>query len=433
MKRVMYFTFIVACLGIISGCSDFTGLTGSLKDLSTNWDAPKGSVSIAEAKQTGLPVIYINTENKQPITSKETYLNGTVEIYDSVDSDNNLPKTDTQIRGRGNASWLEYGKKPYRLKFIEKQKLFGRTKAKSWVLLANAADKTLLRNTIAFEMGRRFDLPFTNHYIPVELVLNGEHRGSYLLTEQVQTGKGRVDIVDDYDGVEDIADEYLVELDNYYDEEPKFRTATIPFPVMIKTPETEAIKLGFGDNFVKESLNEFVDTLFADSFPNNGYRDLIDTDTFVKYIMVQEYLQNGDFWLLNSVYLYKNEPGEAHDKISAGPIWDMSNTIGNPNERRPSGGKKGLGSILFERFFDDPAFSARYKELWDTYNSANGKMTTMPTFIDEQADKLAKSWQLDRKLWEGVDYGADYYKGTIIADLQSWWQQRIAFMNGVIK
>ncbi|MDR1971935.1 MAG: CotH kinase family protein, partial [Treponema sp.] len=125
-------------------------------------------------------------------------------------------------------------KKPYRLKFIEKQKLFGLTKAKSWVLLANAGDKTLIRNSIAFEMGQRFDLPFTNHYIPVELVLNGEYRGSYLLTEQIQTGKGRVDIVDDYDEDEDMADEYLVELDNYYDEEPKFRTSTVPFPVMIK-------------------------------------------------------------------------------------------------------------------------------------------------------------------------------------------------------
>jgi hypothetical protein len=329
---------------------------------------------------------------------------------------------------------MEYGKKPYRLKFIEKQKLFGLTKAKSWVLLANASDGTLMRNSIAFEMGQRFDLPFTNHYIPVELVLNGEYRGSYLLTEQVQTGKGRVDIVDDYDEDEDIADEYLVELDNYYDEDPKFRTSTVPIPVMIKTPETEAFKLGFGDNFVKTSLNEFVGALFADSFPNNGYRDLIDIDTFVKYIMIQEYLQNSDFWSLNSVYLYKNETGQAHDKISAGPIWDMSNTIGNPNERRPSGsGKKGLGSILFERFFDDPVFSARYKELWDSYTAAGGAITTMPAFIDEQAGKLAESWRLDRELWEGVNYGADYYKETIIGDLKVWWQQRIAFMSGAIK
>jgi hypothetical protein len=85
-----------------------------------------------------------------------------------------------------------------------------------------------------------------------------------------------------------MADEYLVELDNYYDEEPKFRTSTVPFPVMIKIPETEAFKFGFGDNFVKTSLNEFVANLFADSFPDNGYRDLIDMDTFVKYIMVQD-------------------------------------------------------------------------------------------------------------------------------------------------
>ncbi|MDR1971936.1 MAG: hypothetical protein LBQ46_08430 [Treponema sp.] len=111
MKKAMCFTLITACLGIISGCGDFTGLSGSIRDLSTNWNTPKGSVSVTEAERTGLPVIYINTANREPIFSKETYINATVEIKDSAASENNVPETETQIRGRGNSSWADFEKK----------------------------------------------------------------------------------------------------------------------------------------------------------------------------------------------------------------------------------------------------------------------------------------------------------------------------------
>jgi hypothetical protein len=400
----------------ILGCD---GLSATVQDLMTleNWNDPKGYVN-PDTLDTGLPIVKIDTVNRQTITSKEDYLTATITITDPDNDDNNLSTT-TEIRGRGNSSWRNYGKKPYRLKFFEKQKLFGLKKAKSWVLLANAADDTMLQNILAFEMGTRFNLLYTNHYIPVELILNGEYRGSYLLTEQVQVGEGRVDIDEDSG--------YLVELDNYYDEEPKFKTVPVPFPVMIKSPET--IPNGFGDNFVKTSINGLVGKLFADSYPENGYRDLINMDTFVNYIMIQEFLRNSDFWSLNSVYMYKHGTPDA--KISAGPLWDMSNTLGNPYERRPAHkeGHRGLGEVFFGKFFDDPEFVKAYKEKWNEHYDII--VNQMPVFIDEMAEKLSESRKMDYLLWNGTEPEDSYYT-NIIANLKIWWNVRVDFMNGAI-
>jgi hypothetical protein len=413
MKRILSFTIALAISFIILGCD---GLTATVQDLMMleNWNDPKGYVDPDTLNTTGLPIVRIDTVNGKDITNKVDYLTADIKI---TNSDNDLTTT-TEIRGRGNTSWRNNGKKPYRLKFFEKQKLFGLTKAKSWVLLANAADDTMIKNIIAFEMGQRFGLPYTNHYIPVELVLNGEYRGSYLLTEQVQVGSGRVDIDEDTG--------YLIELDNYYDEEPKFKTAPIPFPVMIKSPET--IPNGFGDNFVKTSINELVGKMFADSFPENGYRDLINMDTFVNYIMIQEFLENSDFWSLNSVYVYKD--GEPNSKICAGPLWDMDRILGNPNERRTANSDfTPLGEVFFGRFFADPVFVAAYKAKWNEHYDIIANQ--MPAFIVDMADKLAQSRKMDYLLWQGTDPGDSYYD-DIIDDLQTWWSERVDFMNGAI-
>jgi hypothetical protein len=141
-----------------------------------------------EKIDTGLPVIRINTRNGKAITSKEEYISARIEIIDPHNSVNNI-KTEVDIRGRGNTTW-NAPKKPYRLRFPQKQAVFGLAPAKSWVLLANYQDTTLILNSIAFRMGELFDFPFTPHYVHVEVILNGRYEGSYVLTEQIQTGRG---------------------------------------------------------------------------------------------------------------------------------------------------------------------------------------------------------------------------------------------------
>ena len=143
-------------------------------------------------QQTDLPTIYIETEGGRPIVSKEDYVDAVLHYVDS----NGVKTYDALgVRGRGNSTWnLE--KKPYRIKFAEKQEFMGpeRAKAKSWTLLANFADKTLLRNAVAACIGDFAGQPFTAGAQFVDLVLNGTYLGNYQLSDQVEVRKKRVDI-----------------------------------------------------------------------------------------------------------------------------------------------------------------------------------------------------------------------------------------------
>lgn len=85
---------------------------------------------------TGLPVLWIETEGRADITSKEEYLNAHFKLVEDVRSRSvgEVIETDVKIKGRGNSTW-GMPKKPYALKFNEKVSLLNEPQDKSWVLL----------------------------------------------------------------------------------------------------------------------------------------------------------------------------------------------------------------------------------------------------------------------------------------------------------
>jgi len=128
-------------------------------------------------------------------TTNQTYVAVTgFQLTDQDKPANNIPnrsgKPDS-IRVRGNST-AGYDKKPYRIKFGEKVSLFGKDPAKSWVLLANWFDGTFALNAIAFELGQKMGLEFTNSSTMVDVWINNQYKGIYQLTEQIQQhGEGR--------------------------------------------------------------------------------------------------------------------------------------------------------------------------------------------------------------------------------------------------
>jgi spore coat protein CotH len=363
---------------------------------------------------TGLPVITIHTRSGRPVTSKTVYLAADIGITDPDNSGNNI-KGEIEIRGRGNTTW-NAPKKPYRIRFPKKRSLFGYEKARNWVLLANYQDTTLLTNTIAFELGRRFGLAFTPHFTHVEVILNGSYEGSYVLTGQIETGPGRVDI--DEDGG------FLVELDSHYDEEPKFQTPLLKLPVMIKHPEDAGDS---GYDFVKHAVYDLEAALFSGAFPDTDYQDLIDLDSFIDYIMINEITRNWDVQHPNSVYLYRDKGS----RIGVGPLWDFdygfdytggkyfTNTAGMFYH---TAFHHGPGQRFFSRFFEDPAFRKAYKERW---NTVYPEIAGMESFIDQMAARLEKSHQANDAVWwwNKTDYPAE------IARLKEWWRNRTAYLH----
>ncbi len=128
------------------------------------------------------------------------------------------------VKVRGN--WTTtYPKKPFRIKFEKKQNMLGLNegaKCKSWVLLADYKDFTLERNSLAFYLGNQImgsDGYYCSDFRQVELYLNQQYWGVYLLAEQQQVNKNRIavtepdDIQEGYQGT-DIG--YFIEFDGYY-------------------------------------------------------------------------------------------------------------------------------------------------------------------------------------------------------------------------
>jgi hypothetical protein len=223
-----------------------------------------------------------------------------------------------RIRGRGNSTWEWYPKKPYRLKLDEKAPILGLDEEKDWVLLANYRDPTHLMNTFVFEMGQGLGMPYTNHSRFVELTLNGDYKGLYLLTEQVEQGKNRV-AINKHEGlllsldVDDGPAEAPGAGDNFWSE-------VYRMPVCVKSPEAE-------DYPTPETLVDDARSALGSlerAIQRHDYdalSSICDVDGMIDYLLIQEYIYNVEVAAPRSIFLYRDKGDDA--KWTFGPLWDF--------------------------------------------------------------------------------------------------------------
>ncbi len=256
--------------------------------------------------------LYITTKDGSDIVSKDYYKDCHVSL-NAQESFSNY-SANAQVRGRGNSSFLWYDKKPLRIKLNEKHKLLGLDKAKSWVLLANYRDVTDVMNTFVFEMGRWLGLPFTNHTRYAEVMVNGDYRGLYQLTEQVQQNKNRVDVSKEHGilislDVDDGPAENPYATNNFWSE-------VYRMPVCVKFPEDEYFTANTCDS-VKAEL-----ALLEQAIKNRDYervKQLLDIPSFIKYLQIQEFVYNVELSAPRSIFMHKDGDGP----WVMGPLWDF--------------------------------------------------------------------------------------------------------------
>ena len=352
-------------------------------------------------RMTNLPTVYIDTYGGRPITSKTEYVYATMRYVDEQDQ---LTVYDSlQIRGRGNSTW-NMAKKPYKLKFNQKEKLLGKGYAntKKWTLLANAADKSLIRNAVTSSLGEFTSLKFNPAYKFVDLVLNGTFMGNYQISDQVDVRPHRVNITEQdlpLTDDSDISGGYLLEVDGFKDGNC-FTTASYSVPIRIHYPEDEDIAPS-QNTWIRNYIGQFERSLRITDFddPVRGYRAFVDSASLIDWYLCTEISANLDGFY--STYFYKDR---GDSLLYWGPLWD--NDISYNNDYRETGTVNklmvdvgfGQTKLWINRMWQDKWFArlvyTRYRELID-----QGVVDYLFARIDSLTELLAESQELNYERW----------------------------------
>ncbi|WP_187120128.1 CotH kinase family protein, partial [Actinomyces polynesiensis] len=357
---------------------------------------------------SNLPVIDITladtTLGKVNSGSKDAKYKAAVSLADPSAASNALTGLSAEFKGRGNFTWtLE--KRAYQIKFDKKTDVLGMGKAKAWVLLANHADPSMLRNKVAFDVADAVGLRDTSKSRYVDLRVDNTYIGTYQLTEKVEVGENRLELKDP-NGV-------LVELDNNnYMEEPfRFQTPNSGTHFVLKDYKSDlndddtlspAVKVGWDD--IRSDINKLDGLLYASSPNWSEISKIIDVDSFVRYYYVAELTENGEI-AMSSVYFYKDGVG---DKLHIGPAWDYDVSMGNfsmvdrgsdpyTNYVKNVRWLRGKGTDWYAQLLRNPQFvravDASYDELAaPAYGAVVSGLKEQGNQIDASATKNFAKW-----------------------------------------
>ena len=367
----------------VSGIVQTSGNTENDFTQILNYQVFSGTDAISYAvdvtRYTGLPVIEIQTNEFLAVDSRDTYVEAELEIEGWRYHDSNL-QSNIEIRGRGHSTWDWYPKKPYQIKFDTATSVLSMLEERRWILLAEYADKTMIRNKIAFELGKLSDLPWVPSSEFLELFVNSEYQGTYHLIEKIELSSSRIDPE---------RSKYLLEIDQL-----DRLDATDPYFVSnfflfhLKEPEITQDSAAIIE--VRNIILEFEDALLNQRFLDNPetYGSLIDLNSFVDWFLINEITKNidaGAFY--SSVYLTVSVDG----KIGLGPIWDFDLSMAGDYE-----GWWMTSSQWFELLLLDSYFVNLVKE---RFNHFYANKTEIINIIDRSAKYLELASKQNDSKW----------------------------------
>jgi hypothetical protein len=199
-----------------------------------------------------------------------------------------------------------------------------------WVLIANYLDKTFLRNVLAYDIFRKMG-HYSTRMRYVELVVNGEYLGIYLLGEKIKQGNGRINIAKlnplDNSG-DELTGGYVIKNDyydgNYDNWVSKFSPLNKPgakVHFVYHDPKPEELT-NQQKTYIQGYINTLETVLYGSSFKSTlGYKSYINTKSFVDYMILEEVARNVDAYK-KSRYYYKNKDSQG-GLLQSGPAWDF--------------------------------------------------------------------------------------------------------------
>lgn len=384
----------------------------------------------------------------------------------SYDSDTVKP---IEIKGRGNSTWKDCFKKPYQIKLDKKAELVdGAGKAKTWILLANAMEPTLIRNQLGYDLADQVGLAFSPLQRQIDLYIDGDYRGTYLLCEKTQIGETRVDIDDlEADNEEanedvsfddlatvtevqraqelglrsykytefastpaDITGGYLMEMELWYryDEGRSGFVTANATNINLTSPEAaneEEVR------YIAAFMQEAEDAIYSESGYNSKgkhYSEYIDVTSFAQFYLVQETLKCYDGFATSTFFYKERDTNGTVGKLYAGPVWDFDQILGNnalsnrenPEELWVGNAARGTGICKWasELMGHDEFKALVHDTYWSEFSLR--LETLVDTGIDEYSASVAKSAAMNGVRWsvyDSVPIDPLISEGSLAADI----------------
>lgn len=379
---------------------DPTSLSYKIKNKLQLTDVPTLYIDIEGVGSTDTDLDKALFKNRQ--TGEAPYKTATVTLKDNgTDKDTKhlaefTDKVDIKVRGNSTANPTN-GKKAYRLKFPKKHKhdLLGLGYEKrNWALLANVFDHSMIRNALSYHLEKEVGLDFCPGYKFVDLVINGNYRGTYQICDHVETGTNRVDVDEDagwmveFQGRGDMLDQPLC-----FNQDGLQMNIKNPEPADETNAEEVATFIApFQEWFTKTWSPQWKAT---DAYgANSGWRSVNDEESLMKFWIATELTGDYDGWMTVKAYKEANEA-----KLHYGPVWDKDLAYGNYGGEQSAklvsnnGNGSSLVTFLNESLLKDPIFTKKLKAKLDQLLS-NGLYEKMCAKIDDLAAIVAQTEEL---------------------------------------
>ena len=406
--------------------------------------------------ESNLPIISINTYGED--IPDEPRIDAYMGIINNNSGTNNIndPFNDYNgkitIEKRGNSS-QEQEKPPYRFETVDNNgennnvKLLGLPEENDWILYAPWSDKSLLRNVLIYslsnEMGR---------YAPrskfVELYLNNEYRGVYVLMEKIKRDKNRV-AISSLDPNSNFGDNltggYILKFDwaETGDNNGGFFSLIDGMRYNYHYPKPDEIS-SEQENYIQSYINSYENIMNSNKYNSEeGYSSFIDIGSFVDFIILQEISRNVDAYGL-STYIYKDKES-INNKLTAGPIWDFNHGFGNCDYYKAwetvgwnisyTYNDMDQRAFWWLKLWNDDYFQEMIKDRYKLLRESILSTNNINTLIDQYVFKLGTSvnknftkWPiLGEYIWPNKQV-FDTYQEEIIY-LKTWINNRLTWMD----
>ena len=424
-----------------------------------------------------MPIIRINTKTR--VIQDEPKIPVTLEVFDKgpgiLNQVSSSPAISTiaGIEYRGSTSQADFYflpglvKKPYGIELwadtsgvtVKNLSLVQMPSESDWVLNASYNDRSFMRDFLAQTIAGRLGLKNSKTKF-VELIVNEEYRGVYVLMEKIKQGKNRVPISDLYpteNTGDDLTGGYLLKIDKTSGSPSTTWKSNYVSGILANQKaefQIEYPKLGVITqqqvNYIKNYINNWEQKLMTDDMndPKASFRDYMDVSSFVNYFILSEVTRNVDGYRL-STYLYKDKESLG-GKIKMGPAWDFNIAFGNADylngwmtngfvykamENEASKNDAWQVPFWWNKLVQDASFrkalATRWKTVRSTFLNTNSIYATIDSAQVVLKDPLTRNFQkyplMGRKIWP------NYYVGASLSDevnwLKNWIQGRLAWLD----